>query len=70
MHMKLFANCNFVAIYDWPTGGSYLCRYLEASNSGATKPIFWKYVRNCMYDSVSQGPSLEVRKGSLQKKIT
>ena len=31
-------------------GGSRLCRNLEALNPGSTKPIFWKFVRNCLYN--------------------
>ena len=39
-------------------GGSHLCRNLEASNPGSTKPIFQKYERKCL-NEVCLGPFLE-----------
>ena len=34
---------------------------MDPSNPGATKPMFWKYVRNCL-NKDCLGPSLKVRK--------
>ena len=42
-------------------GDSHSCRNLEASNPGATKPIFWTYLKICFYN-ICLGHSLEDRK--------